>query len=306
MSASPAGADVTRAVAQPSGRVSSQAGAASISRRRATGFWPASAALLFLLVFFVAPVLGLLLRSVTDPRFGFENFADVFGSTTYLKVFVNTFTVAGLVTFFTLLLGFPVAWLLTILPPRWSAFLFGVVVLSMWTNLLTRTYAWMVLLQRTGLINRFLLAIGVIDAPLPLINNLFGVTIGMIYIMVPFMVLPLHATMRSLDPATFRAASLCGASRAQVFFRLLLPLSASGIVSGCLMVFVMALGYFVTPALLGGTSSMMLAELIAQLVQSLLLWGLAAAAAVVLLVVTFGLYAVQIRYFAFRAPSEVE
>ncbi len=306
MSASPTGADVAQAVALRSRQASPFADASVAPARRATGFWSTSAALLFLCVFFVAPVIGLLLRSVTDPVFGFENFAEIFGSTTYLKVFVNTFAVAGLVTLVTLLLAFPLAWLLAILPPRWSAFLFGVVVLSMWTNLLTRTYAWMVLLQRTGLINRALLAIGVIDAPLPLLNNLFGVIVGMTYIMIPFMVLPLHATLRSLDPATFRAASLCGASRTQVFLRLFLPLSASGIVSGCLMVFVMALGYFVTPSLLGGTSNMMLAELIAQLVQSLLLWGLAGAAAVVLLVVTLGLYAVQIRYFAFRIVREME
>ncbi len=306
MSASPARADVARAVAPPPGHASAPGNPVALIARRATGFWSTSAALVFLAVFFVAPVLGLLLRSVTDPVLGFENFAEIIGSTTYLKVFANTFIVASLVTLVSLLFAFPVAWLLAILPPRWSAILFGIVVLSMWTNLLTRTYAWMVLLQRTGLINKALMAMGVIDTPLTLLNNLFGVTIGMVYIMVPFMVLPLHATMRSLDPATFRAASLCGASQTQVFFRVFLPLSAGGIASGCLMVFVMALGYFVTPALLGGTSNMMLAELIAQLVQSLLVWGLAGAAALLLLIVTLALYAVQIRYFAFRTVHEAE
>ena len=267
---------------------------------------PTFAALIFLCIFFVAPVLGLLLRSVTDPRLGIENYVEVFGSLTYLKVFINTFEVSGLVTLVTLLLAFPVAWLLVVLPARWSAVLFGVIVLSMWTNLLTRTYAWMVLLQRTGLINKVLLSLHIIDAPLPLINNLVGVTVGMTYIMIPFMVLPLHATMRSLDPEIFRAASLCGASQSQVFFRLFLPLCASGIASGCLMVFVMALGYFVTPSLLGGTSNMMLAELIAQLVQSLLQWGLAGAASLVLLVATLLLYAVQLRYFGLHGIREVE
>ena len=133
-----------------------------------------------------------------------------------------------------------------------------------------------------------------------------GVTIGMTYIMLPVMVLPLQATMRSLDTNVLRAAALCGANRLQVFGRVFLPLVASGIGSGVLMVFVMSLGYFVTPSLLGGTSNMMLAELIAQLVQSLLNWGLAGAAAVVLLVVSLSIYAIQFRFFGFGAAHEAE
>ena len=256
-------------------------------------------ALALVLLFFVLPVLALLLRSILEPVPGLQNYAEVFGSTTYLKVFSNTFLVAGIVTAVTLFLAFPVSWFLAIAPRRWSTLLFGIIVLSMWTNLLARTYAWMVLLQRTGIINHTMMQLGLISQPLPLVNNLIGVTIGMTYIMLPFMILPLHATIRTLDPAVFQAASLCGASRLQVFIAIFLPLVASGVAAGVLMVFVMSLGYFVTPSLLGGTSNMMLAELIAQLVQSLLNWGLAGAAAVVLLVVTLAIYAVQFRYFGF-------
>ena len=270
---------------------------------RFTGFGSTVPALALLLLFFVLPVAMLLVRSVLEPEPGLQNYAEVFGSSTYVRVFANTFIVAGLVTLVTLLLAFPVAWLLAIAPPRWAALLFAVVILSMWTNLLARTYAWMVLLQRTGIINRMLLQLGLIDQPLALINNLVGVTIGMTYIMLPFMILPLHATMRTLDPAVFQAASLCGANKAQVFFRVFLPLVGTGVAAGVLMVFVMSLGYFVTPALLGGTANMMLAELIAQLVQSLLNWGLAGAAAVVLLAVTLALYALQFRYFGFGSSK---
>ena len=282
--------------------------APALPRRRRTpsGFWPATPALALVCIFFVAPVAGLLLRSVLDPQPGFGHYAEVFGSATYHRVFLNTFTVAGLVTGVTLLLAFPVAWLLAIAPARWSSLLFGIVILSMWTNLLTRTYAWMVLLQRTGLVNKLLLRMGLASSPLELTNNLVGVTIGMVYIMLPFMVLPLHATIRSVDPAVCRAASLCGASRWQVLTRVLLPIVGSGVASGVLMVFVMSLGYFVTPSLLGGTANMMLAELIAQLVQSLLDWGLAGAAAVVLLAATMSLYAVQVRCFGFGAVREPE
>jgi putative spermidine/putrescine transport system permease protein len=257
-------------------------------------------ALALLVVIFVFPVLGLLLRSVTEPELGLQNYAELFATTTYARVLFNTFLVAAIVTLVTALLAYPVAWLLAVMPGRWATFLFAIILLSMWTNLLARTYAWMVLLQRTGVINRTLMNLGIIDAPLPLVNNLVGVTIGMVYIMLPFMILPLHATIRAIDPATLQAASLCGASPWQAFARVLLPLTVPGLAAGGLMVFVMSLGYFVTPALLGGTSNMMLAEIIAQLVQSLLNWGLGGAAAFVLLAVTLAIYAVQIRLLGAR------
>ncbi|HZZ02470.1 ABC transporter permease [Paraburkholderia sp.] len=253
-------------------------------------------ALLLLVIFFLLPVLSLLLRSVLEPTPGLSNYAQLLGSTTYLRVFGNTFLVATVVTAATLAIGFPTAWLLAIAPRRLSSLLFAVMLLSMWTNLLARTFAWMVLLQQTGPINRLLMALGVISEPLTLVNNLIGVTIGMTYIMLPFLVMPLHATLRGIDPSTLRAAAICGASRWQAFWRVLVPLAMPGIASGALMVFVMALGYFVTPALLGGASYMMLAELIAQLVQQLLNWGLAGAAAFVLLAVTLALYTLQLRF----------
>lgn len=264
---------------------------------RGSGLGFAMPAILLLLAFFVIPVAFLLMRSVTEPAPGLQNYATLLGSTTYAKIFFNTFFVAGVVTAITVLIAFPVAWALAIMPARWAAVIFAVILLSMWTNLLARTYAWMVLLQQTGLINRMLKAIGLIDQPLQLTNNLIGVTIGMVYIMLPFMILPLLGVIRKIDPAILQAAALCGATKAQALRRVLLPLAGPGLASGGLMVFVMSLGYFVTPSLLGGTSNMMLAELIAQQVQSLVNWGMGGAAAFVLLVVTLGLYAVQLRFF---------
>lgn len=251
---------------------------------------------LTLLIFcFLVPITGLLLRSLSDPEWGLQNYRELVGTVTYVRVMGNTFLVASVVTLVTVLLGFPVAWLLAIMPSRAAKLLMNILLLSMWTNLLVRTYAWMVLLQQTGFINKVLLASGLIDTPLVLVNNLIGVTIGMTYIMLPFLVMPLHATLKAIDPAVLRAAAICGASQWQAFTRVLLPLAAPGLASGALMVFVMSLGYFVTPALLGGTANMMLAELIAQLVQSLLNWGLAGAVALMLMVVTLALYALQLR-----------
>jgi putative spermidine/putrescine transport system permease protein len=259
------------------------------------GLGGALPAMILVTLFFVVPVVALLLRSVTEPEPGLQNYAALFGDGTYARVLFNTFLVASVVTAVTIVVAFPVAWMLAIMPAALGSIVFGVIILSMWTNLLTRTYAWMVLLQRTGVINRTLIGLGIIDEPLPLINNLTGVTIGMVYIMLPFMILPLVGTLRAIDPMTLRAAALCGASPLAAFRRILLPLSLPGIAAGGLMVFVMSLGYFVTPALLGGTSNMMLAEMIAQMIQSLLNWGLGSAAAFVLLAVTMALYALQLR-----------
>lgn len=265
--------------------------------RRGSGLGFAMPAMLLLLAFFIIPVAGLLMRSVTEPVPGLQNYAALLGSATYAKVFFNTFFVAGLVTVVTMLIAFPVSWALAIMPSRWAAILFAVILLSMWTNLLARTYAWMVLLQQTGLINRSLMALGLIDQPLQLTNNLVGVTIGMVYIMLPFMILPLYGVIKKIDPAILQAAALCGATKTQALRMVLLPLAAPGLASGGLMVFVMSLGYFVTPSLLGGTANMMLPELIVQQVQSLVNWGMGGAAAFILLVVTLGLYALQLRFF---------
>jgi putative spermidine/putrescine transport system permease protein len=265
--------------------------------RRSGSFFYLLPALILVAIFFIVPVLMLLMRSVLEPQPGLQNYEALLGSTTYLRIFLNTFLVAGVVTAISIVIGYPVAWLLAIMPEKWSRLVLAIIILSMWTNLLARTYAWMVLLQRTGVINKTLMGLGLIDQPLPLVNNLVGVTIGMTYIMLPFVILPLMGVIRTIDPAILRAAALCGATRLQCFTRVLLPLSLPGIAAGALMVFVMSLGYFVTPALLGGTANMMLAELVAQFVQSLVNWGMGGAAALVLLVVTLALYAVQLRYF---------
>ena len=266
--------------------------------RKWTGIGPALLPLVLLFVFFFLPVVALLLRSLTEPQFGLQNYAELFATSTYARVIYNTFVVAGVVTIILLLIGFPVAWFLAIMPQRWANIVFGIIVLSMWTNLLARTYAWMVLLQRTGVINRTLMALGLIDEPLPLINNLTGVTSGKVYIMLPSIILPLQATLRAIDPAILSAAALCGAGSWQSFRRVLLPLAAPGAAAGALMVFVMSLGYYVTPTLLGGTANTMLAGMIAMLVQSLLNWGMGGAAAFILLSVTLALYALQVRYLS--------
>lgn len=257
-------------------------------------------ALVLLFVFFFVPVTSLILISFTEPQLGLQNYQELLATTTYVKVFYNTLLVAGIVTFLSVIIGFPVAWVLSIMPERRANILLAIIILSMWTNLLTRTYAWMVLLQRTGVINKTLLSWGIIDEPLAMVNNLTGVIIGMTYIMLPFLILPLYGVMKKIDPTILSAASLCGATKTQALFRILVPLALPGIMSGALMIFVMSLGYFVTPALLGGASNMMAAELISQLIQSLVNWGLGGAVSLMMVIITFVLYALQIKLFSDR------
>jgi putative spermidine/putrescine transport system permease protein len=263
---------------------------------------PAMPALVFLFVVFVAPLAILFLRSVTDPVPGVGNYAALVTDSTYLTVLYNTIFVSIVVTVSALLLSYPVAWFLVICPAGWMRLVFAIILLSMWTNLLARTYAWLVLLQNTGAINHFLMWIGVIDEPVQLVNNMIGVVVGMTYIMLPFMILPLHATISAIDPALMQAAAITGASPWRVLRSVLLPLSLPGISAGCIMVFVMSLGYYITPALLGGPSDMMIAVLIAQQIQQMLNWGLGSAAAFILLAITLVIYFLYIRFIGLKRP----
>ncbi|RCW99633.1 ABC transporter permease [Marinomonas foliarum] len=246
--------------------------------------------ILFLFLFFIIPLASLLLRSLTEPTFGLQNFEQLLATSTYVQVLFNTFLVATLVTVISLLIGFPLAWCITLMPKGWGRFLISIILLSMWTSLLARTYSWLVLLQSSGIINKTLMAIGIINQPLEMVHNLTGVIIGMSYIMVPFIVLPLQACMSAIDPMVLQAASICGASARTVFFRIFLPLCKPGLFSGALMVFVMSLGYYVTPALLGGVRDMMLPEFIVQQIQNFLNWGMASASAVLLILITLVLF----------------
>ena len=252
-------------------------------------------ALLFLGLFFLAPLIGLLLRGVLEPTPGVGNYEQLFANSAYTRVLFNTFAVGGLVTLISLLLGFPLAWVSTLVPRGWGRWLLNIVLLSMWTSLLARTYSWLVLLQASGVINKALMAMGIIDQPLEMVHNLTGVVIGMSYIMIPFIVLPLQATMSAIDPMVLQAGSICGASPWTNFFKVFLPLCRPGLFSGGLMVFVMSLGYYVTPALLGGAQNMMLPEFIIQQVQSFLNWGLASAAAALLIAITLALFYVYLK-----------
>jgi len=204
----------------------------------------------------------------------------------YVNSFLTTFKVAGMVTAVCILLGYPVAYLLSQLSARAAQILIIFILLPFWTSVLVRTYAWLVLLQRQGIINNWLLSAGVIDQPLALVHNLTGTVIGMVHVMLPFLILPLYASMQAIDPALLRAAANCGASPSRAFWQIFLPLSMPGLTAGIALVFVLCLGFYLTPALLGGGRVAMWSTQIADAVAKFANWGAASALSVALLIVT--------------------
>ncbi|MGH7266628.1 MAG: ABC transporter permease, partial [Candidatus Rokuibacteriota bacterium] len=250
-------------------------------------------AVLVLVAFFVYPLVGILHRSVYKGGYTLESYRQIVRVPVYLTVVGLTFRTAAIVTLICVALGYPLAYLLAHARPRVARLGLVVVVLPFFTSLIVRTYAWMVLLGRNGAVNQYLVALGVTDAPLPLLYNQAGVLIGMSYVLLPFMVLTLYSVMRGIDPAFVRAAHSLGAGRLAAFRRVFLPLSLPGVAGGTLLVFILSLGFFITPALMGGPSDVMIAMLIEREVEFTLNWSFASALAVVLLVLTlagFALY----------------
>ena len=170
------------------------------------------------------------------------------------------------------------------------------VLMPFWTSILVRTYAWLVLLQRQGLINTWGMKLGLWDEPLALVHNLAGTLIGMVHIMLPFMVFPLYAALQKVDPDLLRAAAGMGASPTYTFWQVFFPQTLPGLLAGCVLVFVLSLGFYITPALLGGGRVIMIAVLIEQQVREALNWPFAAALSAVLLVATFAVYALAQRF----------
>ncbi len=209
----------------------------------------------------------------------------------YLDVLGRTLFISASVTLLCLALGFPVALLLTQVSERTADWLLVLVLLPFWTSLLVRTAAWVVVLQKEGMVNSLLLKLGLITEPLTLIYNRTGVLVAMTHVLLPFMILPLYSVLKGIPPQYLRAAASLGAPPATAFVRVFLPLAAPGMAAGSLMVFILALGYYITPALVGGGSDQMLSYFVATYTTDTGNWGLAAALGLLMLVTTLVLYA---------------
>lgn len=223
-------------------------------------------AVIFLAVFFIVPLALMFANSMQD---GVATYAEVFTSSSHMKVFGNTIKTALATTIICLALAYPYAYVIQRVGPRTRLLLVALVLMPFWVSVLTRSFAWVGLLQDTGVINQALIDWGVIDEPLPLIRTELGVLIGMVHVLLPFTVIPLMNAMSNIDRSQLRAAVSLGASPWQRFRRVFLPLSVPGLVAGGILVFVMSLGFYITPAMLGSPDNMMVGELLIQEVQKI-------------------------------------
>lgn len=238
---------------------------------------------------FFLPIGRLILTSFTEPSFGFGRYLRIWNEALYIQVFLRTLWIAGACTALALLIGYPAALLMTRRGGLFAKFATVCVLVPLWTSVLVRSYAWIILLERNGLINNWLLSLGAIDQPMRMLYTNGAVLMAMTHVLLPFMVLPVATALKSIPEDLPRAALNLGASRWAVFRSVTLPLSLPGVFAGCLIVFVMSLGFYVTPALLGGPRTLMIATLIGQQALELLDWPFAGALSFVLLALSLGI-----------------
>jgi putative spermidine/putrescine transport system permease protein len=260
-------------------------------RRRILGLSLPATAIITVIVFL--PTLWLFgLSFVEGEALSLAHYQRMIDSTAYFKIFRQTFEISIVVTVLCVLLGYPLAYLMSQLPRRTANPCLVLVFIPFWTSLLVRTYAWLVLLQRKGLINSWLIDLGVIETPIRLVHNSTGTVIGMLHIMLPFLILPTYNALKSIDRNYMLAAANLGASPVRAFWTVFFPLSLPGVIAGSLLVFILCLGFYVTPALLGGGKVTMVSMQIQQNAALYFDWGAASALGVVLLAVTLLLFVV--------------
>ena len=242
--------------------------------------------LILLVVFMVVPVLRIFLLSFFDPGFTFKHYIKFYKVGIYLQVLLRTLTISLMVSMCCLIVGYPVAYLMADVSPKTAKILLIFVVLPMWTGILVRTYAWMVLLGRNGILNKLLIYFDVIAEPIKVLYTTKAVVLAMVQILVPLMILPLYATMKGIDRNLLKASNILGAGPVRTFWRVFLPLSTPGILAGFTLVFILSIAFFITPALVGGRKDIMIAMLIESQITRLLNWGFAAALSLILMTMT--------------------
>lgn len=242
-------------------------------------------ALIVLTLLFVVPLARLFSLAFTDTAGPFAPFIILGESAVYRRVAMNTLLVAALVTGICAVLAWPVSYVLSRLKGIWFMLALYGVLFPLWISILVRTFSWMLLLERNGPINRLLMGSGLTDTPIALLFNDIGVIIGMVHVLLPYMILPLYGAMIRIDRRLLLASDGLGATLMTTFRRIYLPLCLPGIVGGATFVFLLSLGFFITPALLGGSNAITLSMLIASFINDRLIWSLAAAASLILLII---------------------
>lgn len=239
----------------------------------------------------IMPLVWMAWQSIRGPDgFTLINYARFFTDSVYLTSFVQTFRIAFVVTIAAILIGYPIAYVAAKAEGIWPPIILGMVLLPFWTSVLVRAYAWLILLQRKGLVNTALVNSGLIDQPLILVNNEFGTVMATLHILLPFMVLPLYATMKKIPAELEMAGSSLGGNGWLIFRSIFLPLSLPGVIAGSVLVFVLTLGFYITPELLGGGRTFLVSMLVSRNIELYNEWGAASSISVVLLVLVFAIF----------------
>ncbi len=253
-------------------------------------------AVLLLIMTFVTPLGVFFQQAIFDPQFTLEHFEKAFSKNIYATIFLRTLKISFFTATICVLIGYPVAYVMAHSSGRLRMFILALVLIPFWTNVLARMFAWMAILGKEGVINETLLSFGLIGEPLAMMFSEFAVLVGMVHFMLPYMILPLLAVMVGIPSNLVDAGNSLGASPWQAFVRIYFPLSMPGVAAGYLLVFVISLGFFVTPALLGGSQDVLLAQVIEFQISEVLNWGFAAALSIILLVITIALYYFYTRF----------
>jgi putative spermidine/putrescine transport system permease protein len=252
--------------------------------------------LLFLGLAYAVPFLGVVEWSVTQPTPGFGQYAKLVHDPLVISVFIRTFRICAIVTVSSIIGAYGIAYLWVRGTPLQRTLTEFCILIPFWISVLTRAFGWLAMLSSRGLINTWLESLGFISDPLPLVRNEFGVIVGMTHFLISYAVFPIASAMRNLDERVLLAARGLGAGRQRVFWTVFAPMTASGVIGAALIVFVFALGFFVTPALLGGGRSVMVAELVYIRMFQSIDWGLGAAVSVTLVVIVGVLMFVMFRF----------
>lgn len=241
----------------------------------------------FLLVFMILPILDMFTKSVVDDNgFTWSYFKEFFSKSLYAKILLNTIRLSLIIGLVTIVLGYPVAYLMNRVGPVLRCIIMGCVQIPFWTSLLVRTYSWIAILQNQGVVNVVLQKLGIIKQPIQLLYNDAGVIIVMTYIMLPYMIFSISSVMGQIDKNVIIASRSLGAGKTMTFFRIFLPLSLPGIMSGFFIVFLNTMGYYIVPALVGGQKSQMFSQTIQNELSGVLNWNFASAISIMLVMVT--------------------
>ena len=273
----------------------------ALTRHMSPGWLLVAPFFLVVVAFYLGPLVNILWLSVTEPQPGLGNYAQLFTSDSLARILWTTLRTCAITTVFSVAIGYCLAYAMVHAHQRNQNIMLTLLLISFWISVLVRTFAWLMLLGHGGLVNDGLTAAGVIDRPIRFMRNELGVLIGMVHYMVPYAVLPLLANMQTLDNRVMAASRNLGASGPQTFWRIYLPLTLPGLVASSLLVFILSLGFYVTPAILGGGKVLMVAEYISVQLLVTLKWGTAAMLGTLMLIGVLALLWIMTRFMKLSA-----